>query len=432
MLVALTIAGSDSIGGAGIQADIKAMASQGVHAAVALTAVTAQNTTRVSSIFPLPVEEVVAQIDAVLEDVHVSAAKTGMLYSASIASAVADRLAGENISLVVDPVMVAGVGDALNREDLIGALRDRVLPMATMLTPNVPEAEALVGYRIDDQADVRRACRELSGMGAEAVLLKGGHMETEDCADTLFYNGKFLTMSFPRVNVRGHGGGCILSSYLAANLAKGRGIWESALLARAAINESISARHIIGRGVPVVEPLGTKLRDAQRFDVLSRLRSAAVRAEESVIQHLSPPDTLEMAFALPGAESVKDVCATVVMPPRQGGAGCGSFGASVASSLSALAAVRLDGRVRAAARLRLTDERARAVRASGMTSRVVRGDRRSSPVTGIGAEDALIHLGFVPDAVIVRGGRGREASIWLFAPTPEELLGKLKVALGRG
>jgi hydroxymethylpyrimidine/phosphomethylpyrimidine kinase len=431
MLVALTIAGSDSIGGAGIQADIRAMASQGVHAAVALTAVTAQNTTRVSGIFPLPAEEVVAQLDAVLEDVHVSAAKTGMLFSAGIASAVADRLDGEKFPLVVDPVMVAGVGDALNRDDLIGALRDRILPMATMLTPNVPEAEALVGYRIDDQTDVRRACRELAGMGAEAVLLKGGHMETNDCTDTLFHDGKFLSMSFPRVNVRGHGGGCILSSYLAANLAKGHGIWESALMARTAIDESISARYVIGRGVPLVEPLGAKLRDAQRYEVLSRLRNTALKVE-SALERLSSPETLEIYFALPGAESAKDVGSVAVMPSEKGGVGCGSFGASEASNRSALAAVCLDGRMRAGAKVRLTDERARAIRASDLTSRVVRAGRRPPSVAGTGAESALVHLGFVPDVVIDRGGGGREAAVWLFARTPEELLGKLMVALGRG
>jgi len=142
VLVALTVAGSDSLGGAGIEADVKAMASQGVHGAVAITAVTAQNSCRVARILPLPVDEIIGQMDAVLEDVHISAAKTGMLYSAEIATAVAQRLASTDFPLVVDPVLVAGVGDALGREGLVEAMRERIAPLATIITPNVPEAEA--------------------------------------------------------------------------------------------------------------------------------------------------------------------------------------------------------------------------------------------------------------------------------------------------
>lgn len=259
MLVAMTVAGSDSSGGAGIEADIKAMASMGVHAAVALTAITAQNTQRVASIFPLPPEVVVAQIDAVLEDVHVSAAKTGMLFSASIAAAVAARLSREDFPVVVDPVLVAGVGDPLGRGDLVDAMREKIVPIATILTPNVPEAEALLGRSIKSDVDVRKACRELADLGAKAVLLKGGHLDGGEgcatCTDTLYFDGKFLHLEVPRLEIRGHGGGCILSSYLAANLAKGMGVWEAALSAKAAINEAVRSNYPIGKGVPVVNAM---------------------------------------------------------------------------------------------------------------------------------------------------------------------------------
>ncbi len=427
MLVALTIAGSDSVGGAGIQADIKAMASQGVHAAVAITAITAQNTTRVASIYPLPAREVIAQIDAVLEDVHVSAAKTGMLYSAEIATAVAERMSRESIPLVVDPVLVAGVGDALNRADLLEALREHVIPAATVLTPNVPEAEALVKYSIEDEADVRRACRDLAAMGAEAVLLKGGHMETDECTDTLFHDGKFLRISGPRVCARGHGGGCILSSLLAANLAKGNNIWESALAAKAAIDEAIAARHAIGRGVPVVEPLAHQLRDAQRYQVSTRLRHAAVEAVKLLPNDLVPLSGFAMAFALPGAESVQEVCGIRAVPGTA--APCASFGGEAVLGEAILSAMRFDGRARAAAELSFTEDLARSVRSAGLVSRTVRGGRRSSPKSGTGAQDALIHLGFVPDVVIDRGGSGRGPAIRMFAPSPEELLANLRAIL---
>jgi hydroxymethylpyrimidine/phosphomethylpyrimidine kinase len=430
MLVALTIAGSDSVGGAGIEADIKAMASQGVHAAVAITAITAQNTTRVAGIYPLPKGEVLAQIDAVLEDVHVSAAKTGMLFSADIASAVADRLSGESIPLVVDPVLVAGVGDALNRDDLVGALRKRIVPLATILTPNVPEAEALVGYSIEDEATVRRACRDLNGMGAEAVLLKGGHMGTEECIDTLFHDGKFLLMGGPRVDVRGHGGGCILSSYLAANLAKGRGIWESALASKAAIDRSIAARHIIGHGVPVVEPLGGLLRDARSFQVFSRLRTAAQEVSSLATEEWTVRGGLDMAFALSGAESVQDVCGIrVTASGSEVAPGCPSFGSARGLDAAILSAMRLDGRVRAGIDLCFTKEHARSVRRAKLVTRVVRDGHRSSQESVIGGKDAFIHLGFVPDVVIDRGGPGREPVIRMLAPSPEMLLEKLRTVM---
>ena len=430
MLVALTIAGSDSVGGAGVEADIKAMASQGIHAAVAVTAITAQNTTRVAGVFPLPPPEVVAQLDAVLEDVHVSAAKTGMLYSAGIASAVAARLSGENIPLVVDPVLVAGVGDALNREDLIGAMRERIIPLATILTPNVPEAEALVGYRIEDETAVRQACQDLCGMGAEAVLLKGGHMKAEACTDTLYHDGKFLLMSGPRVEMRGHGGGCILSSYLASNLAKGRGIWESALASKAAIDESIAARHPIGRGVPVVEPLGHMLRDAHKFQVSSRLRSAAREATKILSPDLMSPGGMSMAFALPGAETAMEVCGIGTLPGEASASmGCESFGSAGAVGALVLSAMRLDGRVRAGIDLGFTEGIARAARESDLSCTTFRDGHRTSRETGMGTQDALTHLGFVPDVVIVRGGPGRGPVIRILAPSPEELLCKLRAVV---
>jgi hydroxymethylpyrimidine/phosphomethylpyrimidine kinase len=163
------------------------------------------------------------------------------------------------------------------------------------------------------------------------------------------------------------------------------------------------------------------LRDAQRFEVSARLRSAAVKAAGML-----HGDGVRMAFALPGAESLEDVCGLEMM---DGAPGCESFGAAGELGAAVLSALRLDGRERAGLELRFTGERARATRDAELVTRVIRDGHRSSPVPGIGTEDALIHLGFVPDAVIDRGGRGREPIIRLFAPSPEELLGKLGLVL---
>ena len=277
MLVAMTVAGSDSIGGAGIAADIKAFASQGVHAAVAITAITSQNTRQVTSVLPLPTVTVISQIDAVLSDVHVSAIKTGMLYSADIARSVSHRLSDTGIPLVVDPVMVAGVGDKLAKEDLIGSIRKDMAPIATLLTPNIPEAEALLGHELKGLQSVRSGCIELAELGAKAVLIKGGHSGEDPISDVLYYDGKFLEITSPRYDIRGHGGGCVLSSYIAANLAKGMSIWRSTISAKACIDQAISDNYSIGGSIPIISPLAPLQRKISRITERDELASLARR-----------------------------------------------------------------------------------------------------------------------------------------------------------
>lgn len=262
MFVTLTIAGSDSLGGAGIEADIKAMASQGAHPAVAITAVTSQNSQRVADIFPMPPEIILSQINAVLEDADVKAAKIGMLYSPDIASCVSERLSNEKFPIVADPVLVAGVGDSLQGSNLADAIADKIVPIATIITPNIPEAEELTGLPIKTQDDVADACRCLHDMGAKAVLIKGGHLPGPVCTDTLYFKGHFLQTSTPRVEIRGHGGGCILSSLIAVNLAKNMPVWQAYLRAKSVLDEAIRCNYPVGKGVPAISPLVNICRDA--------------------------------------------------------------------------------------------------------------------------------------------------------------------------
>ena len=431
MLVALSIAGSDSVGGAGIEADIKAFASQGVHGAVAVTAITAQNTMGVRDVFPLSPEAVVAQIEAVVTDVHVSAVKTGMLYSGEIVSAVAGALTDRDMPLVVDPVMAAGTGGPLAREGHLQALKEELLPIASIVTPNVPEAEALAGYRIDSDAKVRRACRDIAGMGAEAVLLKGGHMTGRTCVDTFYYNDKFLQTESPRVKGRGHGGGCILSSYLAANLARGMGLWEASLSAKASIGDAIAAQYSIGKGLPVVEPMGHHLRDGQKYQVARRLRKGALEIMDILLPEWVPEVGTNLVFALPGARGPEEVCAleSRIVPMRDTvtSGGCVAFGASVRLATVVLSAMRYDRGVRSAMNLRYTDENVRAIRKAGLS--VGSFDRAAEPERkrrghDWGTEDAIRALGFVPDVIYDRGGHGLEPMIRLMASSPEELVMK--------
>ncbi len=221
--VALTIAGSDSGGGAGIQADLKTFAAHGVYGASALTAVTAQNTRAVMGVELLSPSFVTLQIDAVVDDIGVDAVKTGMLATAELIAAVVSSVTRHAIEkLVVDPVMVAKSGDRLLASDAIDALRGKLLPLAHVVTPNLPEAAAIVGFAVEDEDDVQRAARRIVELGAHAVVIKGGHAAGELATDWLFDGSRFTAFSAPRLETRNtHGTGCTFAAAIAAGLAKG-------------------------------------------------------------------------------------------------------------------------------------------------------------------------------------------------------------------
>ena len=241
--VALTIAGSDSSGGAGVQADLKTFSALGVYGASVLTALTAQNTRTVAVILPVPADFVQAQLDAVLVDLAVAAIKVGMLHSAAIIDAVAAVLARyPHIPVVLDPVMVAKGGAPLLAADGAAALR-RLLPRATVLTPNLPEAAVLLGC---DEAAVlaepRRACARLRALGPAAVLLKGGHAGGAGSDDLLDTGGELLTLSAPRLPTRHtHGTGCTFAAALAAGLAHGLELAAAARSAKRYVSAAIAA-----------------------------------------------------------------------------------------------------------------------------------------------------------------------------------------------
>jgi hydroxymethylpyrimidine/phosphomethylpyrimidine kinase len=222
---ALTIAGSDSGGGAGIQADLKAFAAHGVHGLSAIAALTAQNTRGVTAVHVPPVAFLRAQVDACFEDFRIGAVKLGMLATADVIHAVADALERwRPAHVVLDPVMVATSGAKLLADDALGAMRARLLPLATVLTPNIPEAELLLGHPIGDGAAADAALRELraAGAGTGAVLLKGGHLdEGGDVVDRYADPAGELRFLHPRIAVEGHGTGCTLASAIAANLCLG-------------------------------------------------------------------------------------------------------------------------------------------------------------------------------------------------------------------
>ncbi|MDQ7842318.1 MAG: bifunctional hydroxymethylpyrimidine kinase/phosphomethylpyrimidine kinase [Armatimonadota bacterium] len=255
---ALTIAGSDSGGGAGIQADLKTFAALGVFGTSAITALTAQNTCAVTAVVELDPQFVAAQIDAVAGDIGVDAAKTGMLANAAIIETVAQKVREHRIErLVVDPVMVAKSGASLLRPEAVEALRRLLLPLALVVTPNLPEASVLVGHPIRTEAEMEAAARRILTLGPRTVVVKGGHLQGSAEALDLFFDGqrfrRFVAPRIPTTNT--HGTGCVFSAAIAAGLAQGLAPAEAVARAKRFVTLAIKGGLPLGRGHGPANPM---------------------------------------------------------------------------------------------------------------------------------------------------------------------------------
>ena len=248
---ALTIAGSDSGGGAGIQADLKTFQELDVYGMSAITAVTAQNTLGVQGVHPIPPEFVATQIDSVAQDIGVDALKTGMLFSTDIIEVVAEKIKQYNWGkVVVDPVMIAKGGAALLQQEAITAVKKYLLPLAFVITPNIPEAEELTGLRILTQADKIEAAKTLMDLGAKNVVIKGGHdQDLNESVDLLFNGDDYFVFKSKRIATKNtHGTGCTFSAAMTAELAKGASVYEAVSIAKSFISAAIEEDLQIGNG----------------------------------------------------------------------------------------------------------------------------------------------------------------------------------------
>ena len=250
----LTIAGSDSGGGAGIQADIKTISAMGCYAASAITAITVQNTLGVQAVHPVPLDILRGQIDAVLSDIGADAVKIGMLHSSEVVNLVAEMIEKYQIrNIVLDPGMVSTSGHRLIEEDAVEVIKTRLMPLARVITPNVPEAEILAGCKIAGEDEFEAIARRLSDNGNVSVLMKAGHLSGDSLVD-YFYNAEDDTITrlqSKRVQTKNtHGTGCTLSSAFAASLAKGENLTDAAILAKRYIEQAIisGAEYEIGKG----------------------------------------------------------------------------------------------------------------------------------------------------------------------------------------
>ena len=442
MPVAITIAGSDSGGGAGIEADLKTFASMFVHGTVALTAVTAQNTFEVTRVHPIPVDIVIEQIEVVYRDIGIDAGKTGMLFSKDIISAVARTVDKLDFPLVVDPVMIAKSGAQLLRDDAINTLIDELIPVATVITPNRFEAERIVGFNIKNMTDMERAAKEIYRLGAEAVLVKGGHVFGDKSIDVLYYNGRFNKYEAPRFEVKTtHGTGCSLSAAIAAGLAHGLGIEEAVGEAKKLITDAIRFGLRIGKGHGPVNPMAPLYRDASKVYVREELIRFVgwLRSLEGVSK-LVPEVGMNIAYsalypvekydfvAIPGRIRRLPTNGISVSTPE--------FGGSDHLARYLLALQKRFPEVRVAMNIKYEANIIDHLRYKGY--RVSSYDRSKEPPTlknmeggtiGWGVQNAIKNLSEYPHVIYHLGDVGKEPMIVLFGRDLEDLRQLLMVVM---
>lgn len=428
MRTALTVAGSDSVGGAGIQADVKAMSVIGVHATSVITAVTAQNTCGVYDILPMPEELIKAQLEAVLKDCDIKAVKTGMLYSAEIVGTVADILEDHDMPLIVDPVMVSGTGSNLSRDGFTSALRKKLLPICELVTPNKDEAEALAKMKIKTRDDLMLAC-ELIGKQGSSVLMKGGHFNTPVVTDYLYLSSEFTKLEYPRLRKAGHGSGCVLSSFITANMAKGLDIVNAVIKSRELIQDSISSQYQIGKGDPVVNPMVKLKGESDKFQVLDALDAAAARIVDTVPDELVPKGGMNIAMALRDAAGPEEIAAIERRLTVHNGLlrknGPAKFGTAEGLSYILLTVMKHSPETRCIMSIAYGDDIMDVMEEVGMTSVTAEmGKDRFSE----GTEKALRKAKGIPDAIVDKGPK-KDRRIWLLAKDPKDMMAKLEEIL---
>lgn len=437
---ALTIAGSDSGGGAGIQADLKTFAALGVHGMSAITSITAQNTKTVTMIHDVPVEMIREQIRVVVEDIGVDAVKTGMLHTSEIISAVVEELQKISAPLVVDPVMIAKSGARLLREEAVKTLIEKLIPIATVVTPNAREAEALSGIRIRDLEDQKKAARLIAELGPRAVVVKGGHIESKIVIDVLYHDGEFKIYSEERVETKNtHGTGCTFASAIAAQLAKGYDIPYAVKTAKKFVTDAIRYGLGVGGGHGPVNPTGKIFEYSERLKVLSNLREALEILERSEwAADLIPESQSNLVMAIEGADSLDDVAGVpgriVKIGRRIKASSHPWFNASRHVANAVLTIMNYFPDIRSAMNIRYDEEIVKTASEIGM--KVSSYDRREEPenVKKIeggtipwGVKTALEKAGWRHvDIIYHLGDWGKEPMIVVFGEDAVDVVGKLE------
>jgi hydroxymethylpyrimidine kinase / phosphomethylpyrimidine kinase / thiamine-phosphate diphosphorylase len=430
----LSIAGSDSGGGAGIQADLKTILSLGGYGMSAITALTAQNTLGAQAISLVEPDFVAKQIQAVLSDIGADCVKTGMLGNGEIVKVVADQLLKYGVQkLVVDPVILSKTGSVLLDESGRKEMVEKLFPICYLLTPNIPEAEIFYGKKINSVSDMKKAAKKLMKMGPKFVLVKGGHLK--DAPVDVLHDGN-QDYEFPTQRVRTrhtHGTGCTLSAAISTFLAGGMPVMESIDKAKRYLYRALRFSMGIGKGIGPLNHYALIAREIARSEVIEELDKALERLKRLNIGHLIPEVQSNLAYAIPYAETVNDVASfpgRIVRLVNTIDTLTGArFGASRQIHHLVLAAMEYDAQRRAAMNLSYSDVLVKRIRSLGFS--VAEFDRSRTPpdlqqeegsTLAWGVQDVMEELGRVPDAIFDRGAVGKVPLIRLFATAPSSIV----------
>ena len=430
----LTIAGSDSGGGSGIQADLKTILSLGGYGMSVVTAVTAQNTLGIQGMVPIAPEFVALQLESTLGDIGADCVKTGMLVNAEIVRVVAEKIAKYQIEkVVVDPVLASEWGSVLLDEEGRKAVVKELFPVAHLLTPNIPEAEILTGKTITNVSDMKKAAKRLQKMGPKYVLVKGGHLK-EMAVDVLHDGSQHYEFSTERVRTRHtHGTGCTLASAIATRLAQGISLMECIDQAKRYLYRALRFSLSLGSGIGPTNHFASITREIARTHAIEELDKALERLKRLNIGHLIPEVQSNLAYAIPFAESVDDVASfpgrIVRLVNTVATLSSARFGASRQIHHLVLAAMEYDPERRSAMSIAYSDTLVRRIRSLGYT--VAEFDRSRTPpdlqqeegsTLAWGVQDVMEELGKVPDAIFDRGAVGKVPMIRIFGKDPGSIV----------
>jgi hydroxymethylpyrimidine kinase/phosphomethylpyrimidine kinase len=440
---ALTIAGSDSSGGAGIQADMKTMSALGIYSCTVITAITAQNTLNVDHILPLSADIIKKQIMSVLSDIPIHAIKIGMVYNNEIITTVSDILKNSKIPIVLDPIISAGTGARLLEQEFLSDFKIKLLPICDVVTPNIHEAEILSGIKIKNENDIKKTALIIQKLGAKNVVVKGGHFKNNDemIIDTILNDrGKFTLIKNPRMKIaETHGSGCNFSAAVTAFLALKMPMVIACLMANKYVHNSIVNTVKIGKGIPVNNPISSMYEESCRFKVIEELADAVDKLTSiKNFEKLIPESQSNIVYAIPNANNIDDVAGVSGRIVKAGDRSVPTsgikFGTSRHVASSILEYMKTNQLVRSA--LNIKNEK-RILDKCNRLFRVTHYERKWEPKTIKNREGRSISWGVSralsrnPDADIIyhTGDIGKEPMIIIFGQNPQEVVDKVKSIL---
>lgn len=441
--VALSVAGSDSGAGAGIQADLKTFSALGIYGCTAITAITAQNTRQVAEISEIPPDMIRAQIMSVRSDSPPNAIKIGMVYSRQIIRTVSDALKNVKAPIVLDPILAAGTGAKLLRGDAVADFVAKVIPLCTLITPNRMEAEKLSGVAIKSEKDVIKAAEKIRALGAKNVIIKGGHFGRAMVTDLLLDSrGKQTKISNPRVDIEeSHGSGCNFSAAATAYLARGFALEESCKMANEYVHAAIKNAVRIGRGLPVTNPLSAIYKDAMRYRVILELQQAVDKlAAQKGFYKLIPETQTNFVHALADAAGHADVAGVTGRMVKAGEhvipVSRIEFGASRHMANAILAYMSVDPATRSVINIRFEQEILEICKSLFAVSSYDRSKeprsvkQKEGSTISWGTKDALARKPRA-DVIYHRGDVGKEPMITVFGRNPGDVAGKIELIINK-